>query len=204
MTCWRLVLVVVGFAGCALTSKAAPIEMRYFSPPAHALTERVATANEARRAPMRLGRIEASALLGTKIIHRDSEVELAPYNTLRWADDPESYVRRALARALFEERPFAQATDGEAPTLDVEILAFEERRRGQRRYGRVELRYALRDDGRVIARGALAAEHVANGAGIERVVDAIGVALDEVADKVATRVVETTEEARSPEPRVRL
>jgi cholesterol transport system auxiliary component len=185
--CWPE-LVMISCAACALTSKSAPLEMRYFAPPAPGHLDHVATGISQPPEPVRLGRVAASGLLGAKIVHRDSNVELAPYETLRWTDDPETYVRRALIRTLFEERSFAQTTDGGARTLDVEVVAFEEVRRGPRRYGRVELRYALRDDERVIARGTLVAEREASGPRIERVVEAIGGALDECAEKVASHV----------------
>jgi cholesterol transport system auxiliary component len=172
-------------AGCALTSKAAPLELRFFSPPSHPVVTPVA---EASRTPLRLGRVGSGDLVGTRIIHRASEVEVAPYETLRWTDEPTVYVRRALAGALFEGQPLAQATDGTALTLDVDVLAFEEVRLGQRRLGRVELSYDLRDDTHVIAHGAVRVERDAGPDGIEHVVTAIGAALDAAAVEIAARV----------------
>jgi len=60
-------------------------------------------------------------------------------------------------------------------------------RRGERRFGRVELRYELRDDTRVVARGTVVTERAA-GAGIDGVVAAIGHALDDAAAGLASRV----------------
>jgi cholesterol transport system auxiliary component len=188
MTTRGLVLLWIGCAACALTSKATPLELRFFVPPTPASVDHAAAASGPHSVRLRLGRVAAGALLGTKIVHRDSAVELAPYDTLRWTDGPEIYVRRALTSALFEERSFAQVTDGGAQTLDVDVVAFEEVRRGLRRYGRVELQYALRDDERVVARGTFASEREASGPRIDEVVDAIGGALQDVAEKVASHM----------------
>ncbi len=180
----RVALVML--AGCALTQKAQPIELRYFTPPTHAAAERE---HSTPRIPLRLGHVATTELLGTRIVHRDSAVESEPYETLRWTDEPDVYVRRALASALFDAAPFEQAIAGDALTLDVDVLAFEEVRRGTNRSGRVELRYEVRDDTRVIAHGTVTVEHPA-GAGIDGVVSAIGHALDDASARVASRVAE--------------
>jgi hypothetical protein len=96
-------------------------------------------------------------------------------------------VRRALIRALYEDHGFEQATDGSTRTIDVDVLAFEELRRGPHHGGRVELRYDVRDDQRVIARGTVTVERDA-APNIEAVVVAIGGALDDAAAQVASRV----------------
>ncbi|MGE5180753.1 MAG: ABC-type transport auxiliary lipoprotein family protein [Acidobacteriota bacterium] len=183
MKTWMLVVL----AGCALTSKSAPIELRYFTPlpPAPAAHPVVPGVAHAR---LRLGRITPSAHLRYPIVHRDSPVELAPYETLRWSEPPDAYVRRALGRALFEARPIDQAIGGAAPTLDVEVVAFEEVRHEARHSGRVELRYVLHDERAVLARGVVAIERDAAGPAIEQVVAAISSALDAAVTQLADRV----------------
>lgn len=171
-------------AGCALTSKSAPLDVRYFTLPDQSAA---AASGEGTRTPLRLGRVVPGSLLGARIVHRDSPLELAPYEAMRWSDDPDVYVRRALVHAVFDTQPFEQATDGAARTLDVDVVAFEEVRHGPRRSGRVELRYAVRDDRRVVAHGTVAAERDA-GPGIEGVVAAIGEALDAASADLAERV----------------
>jgi cholesterol transport system auxiliary component len=183
---------MVLLAGCALTQKATPLELRYFAPPTQASSKR---ASPEPTTPLRLGHVTTSALLGTRIVHRDSTVESAPYETLRWTDEPDLYVRRSLSRALFDAAPFEQAIDSEAPTLDVDVLAFEEVRRGASRAGRVELRYEVRDDKRVVAHGTIAIERAA-GAGIEGVVAAIGRALDDATSGLASRIAEQLPQSR--------
>jgi cholesterol transport system auxiliary component len=174
---WLIVL-----AGCALTSRSTPVELRYFVPPIHAAT---AVAGEGPL--LRLGRVTPTTLLRERILHRDTEVELGRYETLRWTDRPEAYVRRALERALFDSHRFAQAVGGDAPTLDVDVLAFEEVRRGARRFGRVVLAYDLRDEQRVLAHGTVAIEREA-APNIDAVVAAIGDALDAATAELARRL----------------
>ena len=178
----RALVVLLG--ACALTSRSAPLELRYFTLPIHAS---VAPA-ERLRVPLRIGHVVPSGLLRTRIVHRDSDVELAPYETLRWADEPDAYVRRAVTSVLYAARPASPAGDGAADTLDLEVLAFEEVRHGDARSGRVELRYQVRDAGRLIAQGTVVAERAARG-GIEAVVVAIGAALDAAAADLASRLV---------------
>ena len=181
-------------AGCALSSRSAPLEIRYFSPEAPAIPAAPAarTAPAAPRAPLRLGRITPSAHLRSRIVRRSSSVELDLSETLRWTEDPDAYVRRSLARALFEERGLEQIVGGAAPTLEVELIAFEAVHRADRRAGRVELRYLLHDDRAVLASGDVAVERAARGRAIELVVAAIGDAMAaataELADRVARRV----------------
>jgi hypothetical protein len=90
-------------------------------------------------------------------------------------------------RALFDTRAFEQAVGDPAATLDVDVLSFEEARRGGRRFGRVVLGYQLRDDQRIVAHGTVEIERAA-GAGIEGVVGAIGDALDAAASELAKRI----------------
>ena len=183
-------------ASCALTSKSAPVELRYFTPPA-AAAERAPAPDVTSRARVRLGRVTPSAHLRYAIVHRESAVEVAPYETLRWTESPDAYVRRALSRALFEAHPLDQAVGGAAPTLDVEIVAFEQ---VHQTAGRVELRYVLHDDRAVIARGRIAIEQPAGGAAIEQVVAAIGAALDRASAELADRVVAALRAPVAPAP----
>jgi uncharacterized lipoprotein YmbA len=168
-------------AGCALTSKAPPRELRYFEPelPAH---PRLATAPCAR---IRLSRVDASAALRLSIERRLSPVELQPYETLRWTELPDVYAERALAAALFETHPLEQAITGPVDTLAVTVSAFEEIPGA----ARVELRFELRDERRVLDRGVFRVERAAAKPTIEAVVAATGAALGAASDQLADRVV---------------
>ena len=177
-------------AACALTSRSAPRELRYFSPePADPAAAAARPAPQpAARPTLRLGRVWPAAHLRYEIVHRDSGVEVQPYETLRWTEPPDAYVRRALSHALFETHAIDQVVGGPAPTLDVEVVAFEEIVRGSRHSGRVELRYQLHDDARVLARGTVAVERDAAGPQIEAVVAAIGAAMEAATAQLADRM----------------
>jgi ABC-type uncharacterized transport system auxiliary subunit len=177
-------VMLAALAGCALTSKAAPRELRYFAPSPVIATSPAAPPV----ARVRLGRITASGHLRYPIEHRTSDVEIAPYETLRWTELPDAYVRRSLSHALFEARPIDQVIAGAAATLDVEILAFEEVARAGQPAGRVHLRYELRDDRRVLAHGRVVIERPAGDPSIDEVVVAIGAAMDAATSELADRV----------------
>src|SRR4029078_3767284 len=80
---------------------------------------------------LRLGRVVAGSSCPEQIPYRDSDHELGFYEERRWTERPEVYLRRALARALFEERGATRVVSGFAPTLDVELTAREEIRAPQ-------------------------------------------------------------------------
>lgn len=185
-------------AGCALTSRGHPREDRYFTPERveHSTTRAPGEA----RAELRVGRVSAASNLRYPIVHRDSPVEIEPYHTLRWTRLPEAYVERALLRALFEQHPLVQAVSGSAPTLDVEVTAFEEVR-GSRPAGRVELTYVLQDDTSVILRGTIAAQRPAASPQIEAIVPAIRAAMLDATSQLADRVTAALEQRppRAPE-----
>lgn len=184
----RLLLALV--AGCALTSKSAPVEVRYFTPET---TSAVVTSTpHAATTKVRMGRITSSAYLRTRIVYRWSDHELGAYDDLRWTEEPEAYLRRSLAAALFEARPLAQTMAGRAPTLDVELVSFEEVRHGPQRAARVEVTYVLHDGDDVLASGRLAEERPARTGEMNDVVAALAVALDaataRIGDAVVTRL----------------
>ena len=192
-------LICLVLAGCALTNHTPAREIHTFTP------ERAdaVTAHPPREphASLRLGRISASANLRYAIVHRDSPYQVEPYETLRWTELPDAYVRRALSRALFDDRPIAEALSGAAPTLEVELLAFEEVTAPSR--GRVVLRYELHDDAHVLAHGTIAVERAASAPRIEAVVAALHDALLAATSELADRVEQALRErARSaPEDR---
>jgi hypothetical protein len=114
-------------SGCAFTSKGEALTPRYFSPaPASELSEPAAPAGAPAPPELRIGRIEPAAHLEERIAYRISDSELAYYEDRRWTEPPEQFVRRALERELFESHAFRRVISGAAPTLDVEVLSFEE------------------------------------------------------------------------------
>jgi cholesterol transport system auxiliary component len=125
-------------SGCgALSSKGESLTPRFFSPapletPPDATSRGDGAAGDgapAEAAPeLRIGRVEPAAHLEERIAYRLSSTELAYYEDRRWTEPPEQFVRRALESELFERRAFLRVIAGAAPTLDVEVLGFEELR----------------------------------------------------------------------------
>ena len=183
----RSAVALVAFAGCALLSNPSPQQLRYFAPTA---APWIATGSKvAAVARLRFDQITASHYLRYPIEHRASNVEVAPYQTFRWTELPETYVQRSLASALFDARPLEQATDEASPELQVEVLAFEEVERAGRRGGRVQLGYKLLDARHVLASGVVTTERDAAHPTIDAVVIAIGQAMDAASSELADRVV---------------
>ena len=174
---WILLL-----CSCALTSKQAPIEFRYFSP--EKLAPPGPEQGDASAPKLRLGRVTSSSNLRAPIVYRESPIEVREYVSARWTEDPEDYLRRSLARALFDDGRFTQSFSRSIPTLEVELVAFEELRTPGKHGGRVQLRYQLRDELEVLAGGSIYRELEAK-PGIEAAVVAIGAAMDQAAAQLA-------------------
>lgn len=138
-------------AGCALTSRGKAMEPRYFSadiaPPTAPRSDHAPAAAPAGDESMmlRLGKVRAGTDLKEEIVYRTSTHEMGFYEEFRWAERPETYLRRGLVQALYSERGLKQALVGATPTLDVELVAFEEVR-GERPVARVTVMAALHDD----------------------------------------------------------
>lgn len=133
---------LLALSGCALTSKSDPMVIRYFSPDIAPSGQVAAPSANAPR--LRLGRIRAGEHLEERMAFRSSEEEIAFHEGLRWTERPEEFVRRALSSELFEQRGFKEAVSGVAPTIDVELLAFEEVR-GKSPVARIEARVVVHD-----------------------------------------------------------
>jgi cholesterol transport system auxiliary component len=130
--------------GCALLTKSEPVIPRYFSPEAPAPSKPTLAGGGA-GLELRLGRVTADAYIKDRLVHRDSAFEIGYYDDRVWTEKPEAYVRRALARALFDERGVTQLLSGVGATLDVDIVAFEEVR-APAHLARIELVFVVYDD----------------------------------------------------------
>ncbi len=173
--------------GCALTSKSDPLVARYFSP------ESAATPVDPvplRGHELRLGRVNSAAYIKDKIVFRDSAYEVGYYEERRWTEKPETYVRRALGRALFDRRGIQQIMYGSGTTLDVDVIAFEEVR-APAHVGRVQLAYALYDDRVVRLSRSITVERpiafAAGDAAADAIVQALSLALADCVDLVAEK-----------------
>jgi ABC-type uncharacterized transport system auxiliary subunit len=195
-----LLLLLALVPACALTSKSKPLEVRYFTP-AHA-DAAAGSATLAGPAPgtapaleLRLGRVDAASYLREKIAFRDSEHEVGYYETLRWTETPDAYVRRALGRALFQQHGLEEVVSGIAPQLEVELTAFEEVR-APHHVVRVEMTWKLRDHRNVLLQRTLAVEKPVDDAAPGAIAVAMGHALDEAVESIATDVVAALARAR--------
>ena len=145
------IALALALGGCALTSRGSAMQPRYFSadiaPATPARSDHAPAAASAGDESMvlRLGKIRAGTDLKEEIVYRTSSHELGFYEEFRWAERPEVYLRRGLVQALYSERGLKQALTGAAPTLDVELVTFEEVR-GEQPAAHVSLMVALHDD----------------------------------------------------------
>jgi cholesterol transport system auxiliary component len=186
-------------SGCAFLSKGEALTPRYFSP---VPTSEPPTPSEPEPAPeapappeLRIGRIEPAAYLGERIAYRISDNELAYYDDRRWTEPPEQFVRRALERELFESHAFRRVISGAAPTLDVELLSFEEVRQGTPR-ARLSLLITLRDERHALLERTLSTEaplelgaNADAGPALARAMaEALGRATRDVAERVAAEL----------------
>ena len=180
----------LGASGCALLSKSAPIKPRYFSPERPADVPRPLSRRPDPPQELRLGRVACVANLDEMLVFRDSAREVGYYRLRRWTEAPEQYLRRRLARVLFEERGLGEVVGGGGPTLDVQLTAFEEIR-VPRRMARVQVIVRLHDARLVRWEETLTVEQpvAAGGDQADAAVAAIGRALRAVVDRIADRVV---------------
>jgi cholesterol transport system auxiliary component len=187
-----VLIAYVGMAGatssCALSSKADVVPIRYFSPehlvPSSTVPAR-ATVHE-----LKLGRITSGSNLRERIAYRQARYELGYYDDLRWTERPETYVRRALGRALFESGHFRRTVHGPAPTLDIEVLAFDDLRIEGRRAASVVVKFILQDDTGVRIERTVAEETAVTGSepNIEQVVEAMAQSLERSVQKVVLAI----------------
>jgi cholesterol transport system auxiliary component len=188
--------------GCALTSKSEPILPRYFSPERSGAIEDKKPASDAAglAGELRVGRIRSASYLDERMVFRDSAFELGYYQEKRWTEAPEAYLRRRLERVLFEERGMRHVIGGSAPTLEVELTAFEEIRK-PKRIARVQVSVRLQDARLVRWEQTLTVDQpVPESSDPERangMVEAIDLALGAVVNQIADRV---TKELAGPPP----
>ncbi len=208
MTPLRIVLSTTAallVVGCALTSKSDPTLLRYFSvdTPRHRQQAAVTIAPGAVPMQLRLGRVIAASYIRDRIAFRDSSVEVGYYDDLRWTEKPEAYVRRDLARALFDDRGVQEIVGGVGPTLDVDVDSFEEVRDAHAAV--VELSWQLRNDTVVLLRRTVSVrrplgEAPKDGSSQRALATALAEALDDAIDQVVRAVVPELAATPSPSP----
>ena len=192
---WSLALACCSLAACALTSKSDPLRPRYFTPESGGAESAPTTAPgfgpSSAGLSLRLGHISASTNLREQIVYRRSELELGYYEDRRWTERPEVYLRRALSHALFEQRGVVRAMSGPVPTLEVELVAFEEVRAPQHK-ARLRAIAMLHDQrfGRFEQTVTVERPIVGDDDDIDGVVRALSEALQSAVAEISQRVVD--------------
>jgi cholesterol transport system auxiliary component len=185
-----LFLTVLLLPGCAFFGKSEPLSLRYYDPESE--VKEVATTPPALGKPsLRLGHVVGGSHLRERIAYHVSARELGFYDDRRWTERPEDYLRRALARGLFEERAITSLVTGVGPSLDVELLDFSELR-GQKHGVRVRARAVLVDQRAVRFEHTFTVEEPVSGGDdaddFARVADAMARALTRTVDEIGDRV----------------
>ncbi len=184
---------------CALTSKADALSPRYFSPEQ---TAKPTSAPASGQLELRLGQVASASHLDERISYRLNGSEVGFYDDRRWTEMPEAYLRRALERELFEQRGVQRIVTGAAPTLDVELTAFEELR-GQPTRARVTLTFSLRDERRSLLEKSLSLEREvtvqAGGDPAQSLAAALSAVLAEAVASVGSQVTAELNSAKPPE-----
>ena len=178
----------VALSGCALLGKNDPHVPRYFTPEYDSDGPAPRVRSDLQ---LRLGRVEGWSHLGERMASRHSARELFYDDDRRWIERPEIYLRRALSRALFEERGVVESLSGRAVTVDVELIAFEEIEQPHK--ARMQALLVLSDDRLGLLEETITVEQpVAKMEGADptrAVVDAFSQALHAGVTRIADRVV---------------
>jgi cholesterol transport system auxiliary component len=182
-------------SACALLSKSEPNVPRYFSPETSSAPPAGTASAQASGLELRLGVVKADGYIQDKIVHRDSAYEVGYYEERLWTDKPDAYVRRALARALFDVRGVREVVSGVGTTLDVDVVAFEEVMKPQH-VGRIALTYVLYDDRVVRLSRSIAVERpipdakgdAAAEVAVQAMAEALSAAVDGIADATVTEL----------------
>ena len=177
------------FLGCALTSKGDALSPRFFSP------EPISAASSPKSTQafeLRLGQVSSASHLDERIAYRVGGSEMGFYDDRRWTEIPEAYLRRALERELFEQRGLSRIVNGEGPTLDVELTAFEELRSKPLK-ARVTIAFSLRDERHSLIERTLDVEEPVTGQAdadpARRLAETMTAALDSAVRELGAEVV---------------
>jgi cholesterol transport system auxiliary component len=179
-----MLALLLGCSGCALFSKSEPLNVRYFSPTPPPSAGAEAPAPEQPDLRLRVGKVSAASHLDRRIVYREQGHELGYYDALRWTEVPDEYVRRGLDELLFERMGVTQVVSGPAPTLQVELVAFEEVKQ-PKHVGRVVLSVSLSDGRNERFRRTFVSEKPIEGDSPEAAVDALSRALTASLDQIA-------------------
>ena len=158
-----------------------------------ATTIRPRTARRLRN--VRLRRVQAAAYLGEQIVWRGSDVERGLYEQRRWTEFPSRYLERAMKRALDRTPGIERVDAGRAATLDLELVSFDEILSPVHEAD-VTVVASLRDSSqRAVFYRTFAAQQPIADADPASAARAMGAALDDVVQQIATQVAAETRAA---------
>jgi ABC-type uncharacterized transport system auxiliary subunit len=120
---------------------------------------------------------------------RESDVAIGYYDDFRWTERPETFVRRDLARALFDEDGVEEIIGGGGLTLDVDLDSFEEIR--EKHAAIVRLSWQLRDDTVVLLRRTVTVQRPLEGDAKDTPHAALAIALSEALEDAIDQLVKT-------------
>ncbi len=196
-------LSVAPSVGCALFSRGATVDERWYTPELFAIDRHDDAASrgpsgvaEPQRSgcALRIGRVSAAGGLGLRIAYGDGLFQVGYYDGRRWTERPDQYVRRALSRAIFEDAACERAVGPAAPTLDVEVFEFEEVKAPTEHAARVGLRVVLAADRTLLERTVRVSEPV-HGEIFDAFVAALARALDRAVREVGVGVEDALRQA---------
>ncbi len=186
-------------SNCALFSKGEVSFPRYFTPDLPKGATKVGSKRSG--VELRLGRVSAGSYIGEKIVYRESDYEVGFYDFRLWTEKPEVYLRRALTRVLFEEEGLMSIVSGAAPTLDVELVSFEEVRAPQH-VALVRIAFSVHDDRSVSLQQTMAIERAIptpeKGREADAVAEALGDALRQAVYDVTGKVLQDLAKVTAP------
>lgn len=177
-------LAAIALAGCIFR----PTEpARFYRPASAALDDLEGRADEpaVTGAAVRLQTVRSAPFLRERVVWRVSTVEYGLYEQRRWFELPSRYVRRALVAAVQNDPGLHLVDDATAPRLEVELLAFDEVL-SPRHEASVMLAVKLREGTRTRFDRTFAAQAPIASDDGGAMAEAMGKALDEVVQKVAS------------------
>jgi cholesterol transport system auxiliary component len=174
----------LALGGCALTSKSEPLSPRYFELGFVAPEGRAQAA--AGGPEVRLGKVSAASHVRERRVRKRGDVELSFEEEKRWTERPEAFLRRGLARVLYEEQGYRQALSGAPYVVDCELVRLEEiEENGVIRKVVVGVVVTIHDERRVLVGDTFVAEEPVADAEETTVVRAYAKAMRRALDHVA-------------------
>lgn len=192
-----LLVVLCAGSGCALLGKGKPLQVRYFDLEGQAAYQPKAPVPSAR---LRLGTVSAVRAIDRRFASRESTHELSYHDGLRFTDQPEKFLARNLGQNLFERAGVTRVVSGLAPTLDVELTAFEQLPDARKVH--VAALAVMHDDRVQLWQREFEGElAIGDGESAEAVADALSKALAQVAAKVTEETLQALAQQAAPEAR---